>query len=662
MRITLRAKLLTGFFLLIAIPCAILGAISYRQAANALQTAIEQQLVTSVQSAASLVRSTLYSTQKVVEMAADDPGLIQAANGRESLGQVVERLRELQKRNSGVIEEILIIDRSGQVAASAQGGLSSVSVKERAYFTEALAGKSVIGDLMISKLSGHPVIAIAQPLKENGAITGVLTALVDFSAISREVGNLQAGQTGYGYMLDKTGLVAAHPNKDLLLKENLTKHPDEQVRNVAQNMAAGKTGKEFYTFQGVYKLAAYAPVDQFSIAMTVPVEEYMAPAAAILRNTLIISFGAILIAMGLALFLVHSIVKPVNQLRESMARAGNGDLASHSGIKDNNEVGDLARSFNSMIDAQHLTVQEIQIASSQLFTAAESMAASSEQVAATSESISAAMENLSKETEEGNKAAMDASQALLQLSSLIQLAKMKADAAVTNSRTTMKAAEQGRAKVDESVAKMKHISEHTGNIGRIIGELNDYSQQIGAIIDTITAIAAQTDLLALNAAIEAARAGENGRGFAVVAEEVRKLAEQSHNGAQEITALVKKVAEKTEDAVNAMDTSGGEVEQGVVMVNAAGAALDRILEAVRHSVAEIEGITEVTTEEVASSEQIIRLIELLTSMIENTAAHTEEVSAAAEEQSATMQTIAGGAEETMAMASQLREIEERFTM
>jgi methyl-accepting chemotaxis protein len=71
-----------------------------------------------------------------------------------------------------------------------------------------------------------------------------------------------------------------------------------------------------------------------------------------------------------------------------------------------------------------------------------------------------------------------------------------------------------------------------------IGELAAKSEQIGAIVATITAIAEQTNLLALNAAIEAARAGEQGRGFAVVAEEVRKLAEESQRAAAEISTLI----------------------------------------------------------------------------------------------------------------------------
>ena len=82
---------------------------------------------------------------------------------------------------------------------------------------------------------------------------------------------------------------------------------------------------------------------------------------------------------------------------------------------------------------------------------------------------------------------------------------------------------------------MRSVRDSSQEVTRAIGELAGKSEQIGAIVQTITGIAEQTNLLALNAAIEAARAGDQGRGFAVVADEVRKLAEESQHAAHEIS-------------------------------------------------------------------------------------------------------------------------------
>jgi len=654
MRISLRVKLLTGFFLLIAIPCAVLGLLSYQQAATALQNTIEEQLESMVQSAAALAVVSTESTQKLVEVAANDATYTTALNLGSGTA-ALSALQSLQQKNPTLMEDVILSDKNGQILASAKQGTSSnISIKDRAYFTTAISGKPVVSDVVISRTSGRASIIIAQPIRYEGQIVGVLAAPIDFSAISQKVADIKVGDTGYGYMIDHSGLVVYHPNTEMILRDNLLQNSNEDLRKVTQSMVVGNKGKSFYNFQNTSKLLAYAPAGQFSVAMTVPVAEYMAPAKAILRNTIIIMLIAIAIALSLAFFLARSIVNPVNELRNMMSKAGDGDLTVRSQITVKDEIGDLSASFNTMINHQNHIVREVRLACEQLSAASEEMAAASEQVTSTSSEISRNMQSVTVDAENGNTAMIEASQALVQLSSLIQIARSKATGATDISKETVTAAEEGLRKVQETINKMSSIKEQTQTTSHAVGELNQYSQQIGQIIDTITAIAAQTDLLALNAAIEAARAGEHGRGFAVVAEEVRKLAEQSHHGAQEITSLVHKVTEKTEQAVQAMEKNVVQVESGVTTVNAAGATLDRILDAVSKTVTDINSISEITAEEVASSDQIVKLIDQLSTVIENVAASTEEIASSSEQQTAAMESVAASAEETSAMANQLQ--------
>jgi len=390
------------------------------------------------------------------------------------------------------------------------------------------------------------------------------------------------------------------------------------------------------------------------------IKESIATSNSVMIMSSVISCLVLLFGITIAVILTNMIRRPVLALTNIANEYASGDLRNRVEVKSSDEIGELASSIETMHKHFVEMITSIRSASEQLAAASEGMAASTQEVTATSGEISDNMQHLAQEADAGNGSMLEASQALVQLSSLIQIAKTKADNTCKNSENTLAAAEKGRLKVDESVHKMGNIKNQAEKSSQIISELNDYSKQISQITDTITNLAKQTNLLALNAAIEAARAGEHGRGFAVVAEEVRKLAEQSDQGAQEITSLVKKVTEKTNVAVSAMAQNIAEVENGVATVNEAGLSLDLILEAVKQTTTEIREISTLTSEEVANSEQIVKLIDHLASVIETVAANGEEVSASTEEQSAAMQTVAASAEETSAMAYQLKDSVAKF--
>jgi methyl-accepting chemotaxis protein len=373
--------------------------------------------------------------------------------------------------------------------------------------------------------------------------------------------------------------------------------------------------------------------------------------------------AAVLVAiLGIliGLFAARKITTPIKVLQGLMTEASAGNLLVKAVAQTKDEIGQLCESFNIMMASQLEIVKAVRNSSIELTAASQEMAASSTEVSEATTVISTKTLSVARAMEEASNSSMETSQVLIELSALIQIAKDKAVSASIKSESSINAAKEGTTTVNVVMQSMNTIYNKTREAEKIITLLNEYSQQIGMINETITGIANQTNLLALNAAIEAARAGESGRGFAVVAEEVRKLAEQSNAEASNISQLISKITENTDSAVIAMKHSLAEVEVGVEEVNKAGKSLENILLAVAETVSDINGIAKITDDEVASSDKIVQLIEVVAEDIEGTSREAQDVSAAIEETTANIETVAASSEQASAMAQNLHSLIIRF--
>jgi methyl-accepting chemotaxis protein len=373
--------------------------------------------------------------------------------------------------------------------------------------------------------------------------------------------------------------------------------------------------------------------------------------------------------------------KCVTYVREGLESFAEGDLTRRyepvTPLIDNpqkDEIGQVADAVNGIrqrvvasLAAYNSTADRLCETIGRVANTAGTVSSSSHQMASTSEEtgratgeianavgdVAQGAERQVRMIDEAKRAAEEVARAVAESADNARLTAQVAGEARTVAADGVSAAEQA----DQA---MRAVRESSSAVTEAIRELAAKSEQIGAIVQTITGIAEQTNLLALNAAIEAARAGDQGRGFAVVAEEVRKLAEESQHAAEEISGLIGAIQGETNKAVQVVEDGARRTEDGATVVEQTRESFVRIDTSVEEMGNRIEQIAAASEQIAASANSMQDSIGEVAAVAEQSSASTEEVSASTEETSASAQEIAASAQELSGTADELNRLVGQF--
>ena len=334
--------------------------------------------------------------------------------------------------------------------------------------------------------------------------------------------------------------------------------------------------------------------------------------------------AAILFGLTIAWFITRSITVPLAAATAAVGEVAKGNLSTTLTVNSRDEIGQITRSLNSMIEGLRGTsrvadaiaggdlTQDVKLLSDEdtlghsltkmlenLRKIVGEVSSAANNVASGSEQMSATAQQLSEGASEQAAAAEESTSSMEEMSASIQ---QNADNAKQTDKLAGRAAEDAKTSgtsVSQTVAAMKEIADK---------------------IAIIEEIARKTDLLALNAAVEAARAGEHGRGFAVVASEVRKLAERSQTAAADISRL-----------------TGG----GVRLAHEAGEMLTKLVPDIRKTAELVQEIAAACGEQTTGSNQVSKAMQQLDQVIQQNSSAAEEMASTAEELASQAQQLQG---------------------
>ena len=651
-KIKLKTKMIISFALILIIPSLIISTFSYIKARNEMENQFLNTSHENVKIVDNIIRNTLgtsiYQTVIYSEKIKFDE---QSEESNTTVRTEFDKYMELNPE----IESVLFGSKAGTLIQSPNSILGKgYDPRKDAWYTNGMEKEGVVyvSSPYTSIATGSLVVAVSKQTEDKKGVVGMEVSLERIKSL---VSDVKIGDKGFIIIFNQDKKYIVHPKEEAgtTAKQSVFNQMfDKNEGSIDLTDGGNKYIMQYITNETVgWKLAGV--VDKSEINdMTFP----------ILYQTVLVIVVSLLVSGFFIFILINSFIKPLNKLKESAIKMNEGNLTEKVDILREDEIGQVALAFKNMAENLHNIIKDVNEKSEHVAASSEQLLASSDQTASASEYVAGALEEVASKAEMQKDNLTKNTNALKDIENHINKVAESAKIVSTLTNETVIQAQEGENTVNNTLSQMNEIYHSVESSNQQILSLQERSQEIESIVETISGIANQTNLLALNAAIEAARAGEHGKGFAVVATEVGKLAKQSEQSAQEIGDIITNILMNTKTTVEGMGAVTKSVQNGILASKQTTEAFNGIIQRVKTISPQMTEVANLSNQ-IAEQVQAVSVSanELLTISSEN-AAYSEEMASSTEEQLAAMQEIKAAASSLSDVAVELQEKINTFTI
>lgn len=502
-------------------------------------------------------------------------------------------------------------------------------------------------------------------LDESGAFVGIVG--VDFSLDSLQTEALAySPMGGHVNIISNSGVYIANSNSADQVSQTYLDGPEKQ--QLWENVVQGARNSGYTSnAKGDEELRVLLPVklqaanEAWYVESVIPQYSILEQYTSERLKSIIIALSSLLITAFIVYLCIRFMVtRRLGAFNEKFRLMSEGDFTQTIKIRAADELGEMGERFNAMSGELRSMFRQVSDLSLSVGATSEQLTAGAEQTGQAAETITQSIQEVAGGSEQQQQASGQMMRAIQEMSVGIQKIAEASSYVAGAVQEVQTQTVQGNTQIHQSVAQILQAQERVVQSEEALRSLEQKSQEITGIIDLITVISNQTNMLALNAGIEAARAGEQGKGFAVVANEVRRLAEQTKDAANQIRAVMVEIQSETAQAVTAVGMSTAEVKEGTQSVQESGRIFALITEEMAKATEQVQEVSAAAEQMTASAESVMQTTEHLVHIAKDAADNSQQVAAASEQQLASMQEITSAAESLSSMVQELMTSVTRF--